>query len=110
MHRPLRADVQVKKESRKPSLSIDDLYSDDDDCVLSSPPPKRFAKSTALRQPQGVGIESFWRTEDAESVSLIVLRNPNVKCTIKAETHDTLTIEWVTTVPPDDVLSLIGGA
>ena len=42
-------------------------------------------------------------------MSLIVLRNPNVKCIVTAETHGTVSISWTTTPPPDDVLSLIGG-
>ena len=107
MFRPLHP--RVKKESKRPRISIDDVFSDDDDCVLSSPPPKRITTSQSQSPVQCQGVETFWITEDEDSVSLIVLRNPNVKCVVTTVSQDSISMAWLTTVPPDEVLLLISG-
>ena len=72
---------------------MEDLFSDeedDDDCFLSFPP----AKKVAVNHPPDLcrSVESLWMSEEADTVSLIIIRNPNVKCTVTATAQDTITL------------------
>ena len=96
----------VKKESRKPSFRFDDLFSDEEDCVLSSPPLKRVAITPPVALS---GVETYWLAEEPDSVSLLVLRNPNARCTVTCPSQDTISLAWSCGVPPVEVLSLLGG-
>ena len=86
----------VKKESRKPSFRFDDLFSDEEDCVLSSPPLKRVAITPPVALS---GVETYWLAEEPDSVSLLVLRNPNVRCTVTCPSQDTISLAWSCGVP-----------
>ena len=66
--------VKIKSESRKPRISLDELFSDeesDGDCILSIPPAKKMKMAHTPGEERCRRVESFWISEDNDSVSLL---------------------------------------
>ena len=66
-------------------------------------------RPSGAREGEKRGFELYWSVETDLYYSLIVLRNPNVKCSVSAPSAQSLRITWTAAPPPDEVLKEVGG-
>ena len=99
-----------KKRKRYSSSKVKAEPTSDDEAEESDEEDEVSAEFRTPRiQGSRRGFELYWVVETDLYFSLIVLRNPNVKCAVSAASDRNLKISWTAEPPPDEVLCEVGG-